>query len=217
MRHYRKMTSQGLEGFADLIATSPPPVVQQGTSSQAREADRYERLISTAKAAMAQREAQSKAGKEAKQKGGPTMEPPPKRTRMPTATLSKAPSDSETGTVPATQVSTPGETGAVMALGASSLEDYLTGRDTQTPGTTATVGQVPNPSSGTNPAVQSMGGFLADLKGMLPKARPKKAPVPTPIPRRSGGKWIPVLGKPAPFGGHSSFVAGSSADDGWYE
>ena len=188
----------GAGGFADLIATSPPPVVQQGMSSQAREADRYERLISTAKAAMAQRKAQSKAGKEAKQKGGPTMEPPPKRTRMPTATLSKAPSDSETGTVPATQVSTPGETGAVMALGASSLEDYLTGRDTQTPGTTATVGQVPNPSSGTNPAVQSMGGFLADLKGMLPKARPKKAPVPTPIPRRSGGKWIPVLGKPAP-------------------
>ena len=186
----------GAGGFADLCATSPPPVVQQGTSSQVREADRYECLISTAKAAMAQREAQSKAGKEAKRKGGPTMEPPPKKTRMPTATLSKAPSDSKTGTVPVTQVLTPGETGSVMALGASPLEDYLTGRDTQTPGTTATVGQVPNPSSGTNPAMQSMGGFLG--MGMLPKARPKKVPVPTPIPRRSGGKWIPVLGKPAP-------------------
>ena len=64
------------------------------------------------------------------------VEPPPKKMRTPTATLSKAPSDSETGTVPATQVSTPGEMGAVMALGASSLEDYLTGRDTQTSGTT---------------------------------------------------------------------------------
>ena len=30
---------RGAGGFADLIATSPPPVVQQGTSSQAREAD----------------------------------------------------------------------------------------------------------------------------------------------------------------------------------
>ena len=142
----------GAGGFADLIATSPPPVVQQGTSSQAREADRYERLISTAKAAMAQREAQSKAEKEAKRKGGPMMEPPLKRTHMPTATLSKAPSDSEMGTVPTTQVSTQGETGVVMALGASSLEDYLTSRDTQTPEATTTVGQVPNPSSGTNPA-----------------------------------------------------------------
>ena len=147
---------------------------------------------------MAERETQSKVGKGAKQKGGPTVEPPPKKTRTPTATLSKAPLDTETGTVPATQVSTPGEMGAVMALGASSLKDYLTGRDTQTSGTTATVGQVPTPSSETNPAMQSMGGFLVDLKGMLPKARPKKAPVQTLIPRRTGGKWIPVLGKPMP-------------------
>ena len=43
-----------------------------------------------------------------------------------------------------------------------------------------------------------MGGFLVELKGMLPKARPKRAPVSTPIPRRPGGKWIPVLGKPTP-------------------
>ena len=188
----------GAGGFADLIAMSPPPMVQQGTSSQMGEPNQYECLISTAKAAMAKRETQSKAGKGAKRKGGPTVEPPPKKPCTLTAALGRAPLDTETGTAPETQVPTPGETGAVMALGASSLEDYLTGRDTQTSGTMATVGQVPPPSSETNPTVPSMGGFLAELKGMLPKARPKKAPVPTPIPRRPGGKWIPVLGKPTP-------------------
>ena len=188
----------GAGGFADLIAMSPPPMVQQGTSSQTGETDRYERLISTARAAMAKRETQSKAGKGAKQKGRPTVEPPPKKTCTPTAALGRAPSDSETGTAPETQVSTPGETGVVLALGASSLDDYLIGRDPPTSGTMSTVGQVPPPGRETNPTVQGMGGFLAELKGMLPKAGPKKAPIQTLIPRRPGGKWIPVLGKPAP-------------------
>ena len=147
---------------------------------------------------MAECETQSKAGKGGKRKGGPMVEPPPKKTCTPTAMLSKAPSDSEAGTVLATQVSTPEKTGAVMTLGVSSLEDYLTGRDTQTLGAAATVEQVPPPSREANPTVPSMGGFLAELKGMLPKARPRKAPVQTLIPRRPGGKWIPVLGKPVP-------------------
>ena len=111
----------GAGGFTDLIATSPPLMVQQGTSSQTREPDRYERSISTAKAAMARREAQSKAGKGAKRKGGSTLEPLPKKARTPTAALGRAPSDTETGTAPETQVLTPGEIGAVMVLEASSL------------------------------------------------------------------------------------------------
>ena len=43
-----------------------------------------------------------------------------------------------------------------------------------------------------------MGGFLAELKGKLPKGGPKKASMPTPVPRRSAGKWKPVLGEPTP-------------------
>ena len=76
---------------------------------------------------MAKRETQSKAEKGAKRKGGPMVEPPPKKTRTPPTALGRAPLDTETGTAPETQVPTPGETGAVMALGASSLEDYLIG------------------------------------------------------------------------------------------
>ena len=52
---------------------------------------------------------------------------------------------------------------------------------------------------------------------MLPKARPKKAPVQTPIPRRPGGKWIPVLGKPTPSVVTAASVLVPQQEDGWCE
>ena len=59
-----------------------------------------------------------------------------------------------------------------------------------------TEGQVQPPTSQVNLTGMGMGGFLAELKGMLLKGGPKKASIPTPVPRRFADKWRPVLGKP---------------------
>ena len=58
---------------------------------------------------------------------------------------------------------------------------------------------VPKPSLTTgqeDTALASVGGFLAELRGRVPKGGQRGTAVPTPIPRRSAGKWKPVLGKP---------------------
>ena len=188
----------GAGGFADLIATAPPQGAQQGTLRQERGVDRYQRLISTARAAMAKHETQSKAEKGTKWKKGSAVEPLPKKARTLSAALGKAPPELGTETAPAIQVSTPGEASAAMALGASSLENYLIGADLLTQGTTPMVEQAQPLTSQTNITGLGMGGFLTELKGMLPKGGPKRAPNLTPVPQRPGSKWKPVLGKPTP-------------------
>ena len=147
---------------------------------------------------MAKQEAQSKAGKGAKRKGESAVGPQAKKAHTPSAALGRAPPEPETETLADIQVTVSEGAGLMATLGASSLEDYLTGKDIQTTETMSAAEQRPQPGKGTDTAVTGMGGFLKDLKGMIPKAKPKRTPVQTPIPRRPGGKWIPVLGKPAP-------------------
>ena len=99
------------------------------------------------KAARAKRQAQSKVEKGTKRKKGTDIGPPPKKARTPPAALGRAPLESETETMPATPASTLGKASAAMALGASSLENYLIGGDLLTPGTAFTVEQAQTPTS----------------------------------------------------------------------
>ena len=78
-------------------------------------------------------------------------------------------------------------------LEASSLEEYLIGQEVSMPKA------VPEPTLPTGQediALPSMGGFLAELRGRVPKGGKRGTVVPMPIPRRSAGKWKLVLGKP---------------------
>ena len=131
-----------------------------------------------------------------KRKRGPTAEPPPKKAQMPSAALGKAPPELGMETPPVASVPVSGEASAAIALGASSLEDYLTGRDLPASETIPIELSEQPPTSRLGTEGMGMGGFLEELRGMLSKSGQKKALIPMPVPRRSSGKWKPMLGKP---------------------
>ena len=142
---------------------------------------------------MAQRETQSQAGRGAKRKTGPSGAPPPKKAQTPSAALGRAPpeGDTETSLTPVAPVVE--QAVATRVLEADSLEEYLIGQEVPMPKA------VPEPTLPTGQediALPSMGGFLAELRGRVPKGGKRGTVVPTPIPRRSAEKWKPVLGKP---------------------
>ena len=80
-----------------------------------------------------------------------------------------------------------------QVLEAEQLEDYLVGREVQTP---KAVPEPPLTTGQEDVALATVGGFLAELRGRVPKGGQRGTVVSTPIPRRSTDKWKPVLGKP---------------------
>ena len=183
----------GKGGLADLIADSPPQTAAPGTSRTGSGSSSLQRQILTARAAMVQRESQNRAGWGAKRKTGLLGAPLPKKTRMPSAALGRAPpeGDAETSLTPVAPLVE--RAVATRVLESDSLEAYLIGQEVSTPKA------VPEPTLLTGQediALPSMGGFLAELRGRVPKGGKRGTVVPTPIPRRSAEKWKPVLGKP---------------------
>ena len=96
--------------------------------------------------------------------------------------------EEETTTTVAAAAPKQGGKSTVVAMGASSLEDYLLGGGLPAPAEVPTSELMQTPTSQANLTGMGMGGFVAELKDMLPRAGPKKVSVTTPVQRRPAEK-----------------------------